>query len=170
MLRRYRVKRTRKGTIKLDLPAEERDALRSLFAQLRQLLTEAEEPEGGEAAAADRPADDDRARRLFPTAYASDPSADAEYQRLMRSELVASRLEALDLVEASLDAGELSPEQLDSWMASVNAVRLVLGTLLDVAEDDRLDRISPSDPDFEGRVLYGYLSMLLDEMVDAALG
>jgi hypothetical protein len=162
MLRRYRVKRTRKGTFKLDLPSEERDALRSLFQQLRQLLAD-----DGAAPAAD---DDGRARRLFPTAYASDDAAEAEYQRLMRSELVASRLEALDLVEATLDAGELSAEQLQSWMASLNAVRLVLGTLLDVAEDDRLDQVAPTDPNFEGRVLYGYLSMLLDEMVDAALG
>jgi hypothetical protein len=159
MLRRYRVKRTRKGTFKLDLPTEERDALRSLFQQLRQLLAD--------GATSD---DDGRARRLFPTAYASDDDAEAEYQRLMRSELVASRIEALDLVEATLDAGELSAEQLQSWMASLNAVRLVLGTLLDVAEDDRLDRVAPTDPNFEGRVLYGYLSMLLDEMVDAALG
>jgi hypothetical protein len=157
VLRRSRVKRTRRGTFRVELAAEERDLLRQLLAQLRVLV--AGEEAGG----------DDRVRRLFPTAYATDREADEEYQRLMRDELRSSRLEAVDAVEESLDADELDEGQLHAWMASVNAVRLVLGTMLDVSEDLDLGDVGPDDPDFEGHLLYGYLSGLLNDLVEAVL-
>ena len=108
-------------------------------------------------------------RRLLPQlrAVLTDEAADAEYQRLMREDLVASHLAALETVETSLDATELSEEQLVAWMSAVNSVRLVLGTLLDVSEELDIGRLPDATPDIESYALYAYLSNLLGDMVDA---
>ena len=151
---RGRVRRTRKGLYRLDIPEAERAVLRRLLPQLRSVLND-EDPA------------DDRARRLFPPAYTDDEDANAEYQRLMREDLVASRLAALDTVEESLDASELTEEQLVAWMNAVNSVRLVLGTLLDVSEELDIGRMPDETPDVESYALYAYLSNLLGDMVDA---
>ena len=83
----------------------------------------------------------------------------------MRDELIASRLAAIDQVEASLEATELTEAELLGWIQSVNAVRLVLGTMLDVSEDAEPEPVADDDPDLPNLALYGYLSGLLDEMV-----
>jgi hypothetical protein len=139
---------------RLDVPETERELLRRLLPQLRTVLTDEAPP-------------DERARRLFPPAYTDDEAADAEYQRLMREDLVASHLAALETVDASLDATELSEEQLVAWMSAVNSVRLVLGTLLDVNEELDIGRLPDATPDIESYALYAYLSNLLGDMVDA---
>jgi hypothetical protein len=148
------VKRTRQGTYRVDLPADERRVLHSLLDQLRELLTTG--------------APDDRLRRLYPTAYPTDAGAEEEYQSFMREELSSSRLAALDAAAATLDASELTAEELEAWMGSVNAVRLVLGTMLDVTEELDLDTIAPDDPEIETYVLYSYLSFLLEELIRAS--
>jgi hypothetical protein len=103
---------------------------------------------------------------------ADDEEAETEYQRLMHDELVASRLAAVGTLEAMLadDAGPtIDADGLAAFMHAVNALRLVLGTLLDVSEDeDELD-IDADDPLVGERHLYGYLSYLLDSAVRAAL-
>jgi uncharacterized protein DUF2017 len=153
VLRRQRIRRTRSGTIKIDIPATEQEVLRHVLPQLRELLTV------GSA--------DDRTRRLFPTAYSTDPEAEAEYVSYMRSELVTSRLAALDIIESTIGARELTEEQAVAWLQSINSVRLVLGSLLDVSEELDIDSLPDDQPEIEGYVLYGYLSMLLDELVGA---
>jgi hypothetical protein len=145
----------RPGRYALRLPEAERDLLRGLLGELRELL--ALSP------------DDPRARRLYPTAYREDAEEDAEYQRLMREELLTIRVDAADTVEATLDAVELSPEQLAAWMQAVNSLRLVLGTLLEVDEDHDPFALDPSDPEARPHVLYGYLGVLLEEIVQAQL-
>jgi hypothetical protein len=150
------VRRTRKGTFRFDLTGDERTVLRGLFEQLASLVR-------GEGPS------DERVRRLFPTAYANDADADAEYQQLTRDDLVASRLAAIDTVLATIDAAELDADQLDAWMATVNGVRLVLGTMLSVDEDLDVFAAAADDPDAEGYLLYGYLSGLLNDMVEAVL-
>jgi len=155
IFRNRRITRTKAGTIRITLPESEIDLLRHLLPQLRALLTEGS---------------DERLRRLFPTAYVDDVDAQAEFERLMRGDLVASRLAAIATVEESLGVEEITEDQLEAWMSSVNAVRLVLGTMLDAGEELDLDTIAADDPDIEGYVLYGYLGYLLDEMVAVALG
>jgi hypothetical protein len=76
-------------------------------------------------------------------------------------------LTALDMVEASLDRAELSEEEAAAWLQSVNSVRLVLGTLLDVDEYLDLDDVPDDDPEIQGYAIYSYLSALLDELVQA---
>jgi hypothetical protein len=104
-------------------------------------------------------------QRLFPTAYNQDEKLDAEYQRLMRSELLSSRLAALDTVERTLDAETVTGDDLQQWLQSINALRLVLGTMLDVSEEPQ--PIDPDDPDYEDRLLYDVLSYLLQAILEA---
>jgi hypothetical protein len=137
----------------VDLPEPEKEVLRHVLPQLRDLLTV------GSA--------DDRTRRLFPTAFPDDPEAEAEYRTYMHGELVESRLEALDTIESTLETRDLTEEEAVAWLQSINSVRLVLGSLLDISEDLDIDRLSDDHPEIEGFVLYGYLSLLLDELVGA---
>ena len=50
-------------------------------------------------------------------------------------------------------------------MQSLNALRLVLGTRLDVGEDDD-PHVDPDDPDAPAWALYYFLSALVAELVD----
>jgi hypothetical protein len=93
----------------------------------------------------------------------------AEFQRLTREELQSGRLAAVDAVEQTVDARELTADQLTSWMHAVNALRLVLGTMLDVREDDQPFALDRDDPDAPTMALYGYLGVLLEELVEAQL-
>jgi len=148
---RRRVSRTRHGTYALRLPTQERELLANLVDQLRELL--------------EVTTDDPSVRRLFPTAYHEDPERDQEYQQLVRDELLERRLAALDLVEATAGARELDDAQLTGWLTALNDLRLVLGTRLDVSEDQ--DDIDEDHPDAPAMAVYGYLGALLTEVVDA---
>ncbi|MEO7428169.1 MAG: DUF2017 family protein, partial [Acidimicrobiales bacterium] len=94
-----------------------------------------------------------------------DPERDREYQQLVRDELLERRLTALATVEATLDADELTEEQLGAWLSSLNDLRLVLGTRLDVGEE--LLDVEADDPDAPAYAVYEYLGFLLSEVVDA---
>ena len=52
-------------------------------------------------------------------------------------------------------------------MGAVNDLRLVLGTRLDVSEDDH--DVDPDAPDGPARLVYHYLGWLLEEIVDACM-
>jgi hypothetical protein len=151
-IRHRRVRRTRKGDFELRLPQAERDLLRSLPSQLRELLA----------------TDDPSLRRLFPPAYLDDPEKDADYQRLMRDELLDRRRGALDTVEATVDATRLDEEQVLGWLEALNDLRLVLGTQLDVTEE--LEHVDPDDPRAPGLAVYAYLGWLEEEVVAALEG
>jgi hypothetical protein len=149
---RRRIERTRDGAVRLRLPREERELLRTLPAQLRALLDEAP--------------DDPSLERLFPPAY-DDAKSEDEYRRLMRDELLDGRRRALEVVEETLDRDRLSTEQAQAWLTALNDLRLVLGTRLGVREDELLERLDPADPRAPGLGLYAYLSWLQEQLVEA---
>ena len=141
--------------LRLNLGDDEIGLLLRLLGEVRDLI------------ASDDPATAPLRRRLFPPAYhlEADAEAEAEYQRFMREELVASRLEAIAAVEECLASGQgavMSAAQADGFVRSLNAVRLVLGTLLDVSEDHDPDLNGPDDPMFAEHQLYMFLSWLLE--------
>ncbi|MEM9134875.1 MAG: DUF2017 family protein [Actinomycetota bacterium] len=107
-------------------------------------------------------------KRLFPTAYHDDPEREAGYQILARQQLIDSRREAISLIEATVDQDVLTEEELAAWMGIVNDLRLVLGTRLDVSEDDH--DIDPEADDADLHLLYHQLGYLLSEIVDALTG
>jgi hypothetical protein len=149
-----RVKRLRRGGFQLRLPVQERDVLATLPEMLRSLLSE-----GG--------AGDPAMERLFPRAFLDDEAAAAEFDAVVRDDLLQQRLEAVDTMERTLRSERLSEDELVAWLAAVNDLRLVLGVRLAVTEES-----SPSD--FEGDPeaerafgLYAYLSYLEEDVVRA---
>lgn len=111
-------------------------------------------------------ADDPKLRPLFPTAYNEDPELDAEYQRLMRSELLSSRLAAFDTVEQTMQKDVLTESELYQWMQSINAVRLAIAERngFNLEEDDDPDPDDPRYYEFEVLELFG---LLMSEIVHA---
>jgi hypothetical protein len=149
------VERVRNG-YRLNLDDEERDVLVRMIGELRTLLV--------------GPSDHELLRRIFPTAYHRPENAehDEEYQRLMREDLVASRLSAMAVVDEALAGkGTLDEPGVIAFMQSLNALRLVLGTMLDVTEDLDLDDLAEDDPQLWEHHLYGFLSWLLEWTVRA---
>ena len=147
--------RHRGGSYELHLDHRERELIRQLLGELRALLA--------------LDAADPRVRRLYPSAYADDAQKEDEYRGLTHDDLKQGRLENVNAVEASVDAEALTAEQMNAWMQAVNSLRLVLGTMLDITDDDQELSLSPDDPDARTQALYAYLGGLLDEIVDAQL-
>ncbi len=145
------VKRLRSGRYQLRLDADERALLRGLPKQLRELLL----------------TDDPSLLRLFPTAYTDDPAREADYQQLMREDLLELHRGALEVMEETIDAADLDEEQLIAWMKAVNQMRLVLGTRLEVTEDMYEEGVDPEDPRAPGFALYSYLGWLQEHIVQA---
>lgn len=149
--RRLPVVRTPAGTYEITLDAESRQVLAELTSQLRDAIL------------ADR--DDAAFRRLFPPAHATDQQAAAEYRELVGTDLEQSKLAALETVAKTADATELTAEDLDAWARALNDVRLWMGTLLDVSEDD-----DPDELDDPPHVLYQILTWLQDLIVTVLSG
>jgi hypothetical protein len=148
-----RIQRDRNGGFRLKLPREERELLASLPSQLREVLRD--------------PDDDPALRRLFPPAYADDPEADDEYRRLMRDELLEGKLAALRVVEETAYAEHIDADELEAWLGALESLRLYLGTMLDVTEESYESAPDPDDPDAPMMALYGYLSWLQEQAVEA---
>lgn len=128
------VRRRGDGTFDLVLDQQNRDALHSLLGELEDLLELAP--------------DDPSLQRLHPPAYVEDPDRDVAYQILAGDELRTRRRETIDAVRASLLRTELTEDELWSWLQALNALRLVVGTRLDITDDDhRHPRLDPDDPD-----------------------
>jgi hypothetical protein len=152
--RRSRIQ-PRQGRYVLNLDDRERELIRQILGDLRTLLTlDAEDP---------------RVLRLYPSAYADDAEKESEYRRLTHEELRSGRLANVDVVETSIEAESLTAEQLTAWMQAINSLRLVLGTLLGITDDDQELGLDPDDPEAQTEALYLYLGGLLDEIVDAQL-
>ena len=140
------------GTYKVRLADWERELLEDLPRQLTELLA----------------TDDPSLRRLFPAAYHADAERDAEYQRFMREEILASRMAAAQTLQRSAKAEVLTENDLLAWMGSMNAIRLVLGTQLDVTEETIT--LDPEDPRAPVFGVYGWLGMLVERGIEALQG
>ncbi len=145
------------GSVEFRVDDRERELISDLISQLRDLLLTTS-PTGPV---------DPNLRRLYPTAYPDDEQRDADYQQLMRGDLLEQRLAQLDLVEASVSETRLDPAQAMAWLRAINDLRLVLGTSLDVSEDDDLALVQSDDPDATSRAIYHYLGALQSEFISA---
>lgn len=144
------------GGFRLRLSDAERELLRTLPGELREIL--------------DSEQDDPSLRRLFPPAYERDDEAEDEYRRLMADELLEGRRAALRLVQETAGRERLSAEELDAWLRALNDLRLVLGTRLDVTEETYVTELDPAHPQAYELSVYGYLSWLQEQLVAAAAG
>ncbi len=85
--------------------------------------------------------------RLFPRAYV-DPTedrAERDFQSVVHEDLVLAKSTGLTAITEALDRGRerrsrtevmVDTAALERWIGGLNDVRLVLGTVLDVTEDD----------------------------------
>ena len=168
MIRRERgpIRVGRDNTYLLCIDTDDRRSLLRLLGELRDSLLDDSELVD---------TSNDKFRRLFPTAYHDDPESDIEYQRLMKGELMASRLDSLSAARSALERSPddetliMTPHELDVFTRSINNLRLVLGTMLDVQESDDFDDAS-DDPARLHFHLYSYLGWLLDWAVTAQTG
>ena len=132
------------------LGEEERALLVDLAEQFRTVLTLDEDPD---------------LRRLYPAAYAHDAERDADYVNLIHDDLVRTRIDAVDELVGSSSAASIDDEQLVAWMQVLNGLRLLLGTRLDVSEEDGFN---PEAPDAPSRALLAWLGFVLEEAVESA--
>lgn len=146
---------TRGGRVNVRLRANEREAIRGLAAEYRELLRNESQ------------ASDSAVARLFPPAYREDPLRNFDYERAAHDGLMAERLAAIDLVERDADATALTPEQAHTWLGVLNDLRLVLGTRLEITEES-------SEEDFEADPvsantfgLYRWLTHLVGVLIEA---
>ena len=149
------VERVRNG-FRINLEPDERELVHRLLNEMRMLLM--------------GPSDNPALTRVFPTAYHQPAHAelDAEYQRLMREELVASRLAGISMIDEALASKPpLTEAQISALMQGLNGLRLILGTVLDVSEDPDEDLIPDDDPRAGEHHLYVFLSWLLEWTVRA---
>ncbi len=155
MIRR-RVRRNRPGQYEVRLDPSERELLRSLGPQMREVIVD------GDTA-------DPAVARLYPPAYQQETDAEreAEFRLLAGDELRSSHLAALATLEESAGADRLDEEQLLGWMRAINHVRLVLGTRLDVTEEGDERPTDVSDPRAPEFAVYDFLTWLQGEIVDA---
>ena len=149
-----RVRRTAAGHYRLRLPREERELLRSLLAQLGELLG----------------SDDPSLRRLRPPAHADDPELERQYRELVGDELDRGRLRSISLMAETVDAERLDEEHMAAWLHAVNDLRLVIGTRLDVTEDLYEEGLPEDDPRSPTFAVYAYLGWLQEQVVDAMGG
>jgi hypothetical protein len=143
----------RSGRFRVRLQKPERELLAALPAQALGVL-DREQP---------------LATRLFPPAYVNDEAAEADYRALVGDELIRAHREALETLGATVEADNLSLEELNLWLRALEVLRLVLGTGLDISEEAAGVPVDPDDAQAAQLALYHYLSAVQDDAV-AALG
>ncbi len=179
-------RRARGGRYAATLHPAEADLLRSLVAQLVDLLdagsggaeTDPLAAAVGIDASAERP-QDPVLLRLFPDAYAEDAGAAEDFRRFTERSLREGKLGSAHAVLASLDAGVAPrPDRLElaldapaarAWLRTLTDLRLALGTRLGVEQDDeaRWAGLAPDDPQAYVHDVYEWLGWLQETLVRA---
>jgi hypothetical protein len=137
--------------VRVNLEVHERVLVGELLDDLEALLADPDDP---------------ALRRLFPPAY-TDPASEEQYRSLVGDQLVSGRAKALATVRDTLGEKTLDLDQAEQWLRALNDVRLVLGTRLDVSEQIDYDMLDLNEPRGRELAVYGYLSWLQEQLVEA---
>jgi hypothetical protein len=140
----------RRGGIVLDLTDVEREAILRVPQLLREVVASSDTMDPGY-------------RRLFPPAYDDDPSRNEIFASRTHDPLAQQRLEAASVVEKTVGAKALTPDEVRHWLDACNDARLLLGSRLAATED-----MTPDDVPAEQAhdlALYAFLSYLVGRMV-----
>lgn len=131
---------------------------------------------------ASRDGDDSALDRLAPSPYPDDDQASREYAEITRDDLLERRLADADVVRRAVAPFEtfragltdddalrahtvtIRSHEVDAWLRTLNAIRLVLATRLGIIEDDDHD---PEDPRFG---IYDWIGYRLELLIDAETG
>ncbi len=163
-----RIRKTKRGLMVTLYPAEV-EVLRDLAGQLESLFAGGVPERGG----------DPTRDRLFPRAYLdpTEDEAEQEWQSVVHEDLVRAKSDAVAGLMGSLDEGKekrnesvevsLAPEVVEQWVAALNDVRLALGVVLEVTEDEV--QVTPDDPRAHGYDLYHWLTWLQGSLVEVLL-
>lgn len=124
----------------------------------------------------ERPADP-AVLRLFPDAYRTQDEAGreatAEFRRFTEDDLrSAKRNDAQTLVDSlSGDGGTvaLDERQVSAWLSSLNDVRLVLGTRLEVTEETDLQDVPEDSPEHHALMVYTWLGGVQERLLQRLL-
>ena len=186
-------KHRRSGACVDNFTSFEADVLRSLAAQLIELLRN----EAATSSNRNDPLedlldfsgpttapDDPVLARLFPTAYPDDDEAAGEFRRFTESTLRDGKADAAATIIDTLEEAGLPPEPEDglfidveldaaaamTWMRSFTDMRLAIATRLGVEEDDEDYWLSLPDDDPRAQVhdIYDWLGYLQETLVQAA--
>ncbi len=155
--------------------------IRSLLSQLAERIGADDDEPAGQADALEaelglsgsaEPPDDPVLARLLPDAYSDDPQASAEFRRYTEQSLRSGKIAAAQGVLATLPAGggkvTLNDEQCQDWLRALNDLRLALGVILDITEDDQqADDLPADDPRSVYMAVYHQLSYLQQSLVQA---
>ncbi|MBT5138603.1 MAG: DUF2017 family protein [Acidimicrobiaceae bacterium] len=144
------------NVIRVDLPTDEQDLLRTVLPQLREMLMAADDP---------------ALHRLSPPSRPDDDEAEATYRGMVDDDLLIQRLEAIEVVEEGIDGVDLDEDGVAAWMQSLNALRLVLAARLDIdiLGHDPIADLDDEDPLMPIAALYEWLGFLLGSLVDEAM-
>jgi hypothetical protein len=166
-----RIDRVRDGRVTVRFEPVEVAALRDLASQVGQVLG------GGVPEHGSDPIRD----RLFPRAYL-DPTEDrseAEFQAVVHEDLVRAKSEAVAALVADLEAEgdrrdrvtlELDPAGVERWVGALNDVRLTIGVVLGITEDDDADvDPDPDDPRAAGLATYHWLTWLQGSLIEVLM-
>lgn len=105
--------------------------------------------------------------RLYPPAHPDDDELQSEFKEMVHDQLLMQRLDGIDQLQQSVNDETISVELADTWMAIINQARLVLGTQLDVSEED--GPVAEDDPDLQAKVVYQVLSHILEDLTTARM-
>lgn len=147
--------RRRRGRFIVNLGSGERGLLAELCRQSRELL-EVEDPSSDPSIA-----------RLFPAAYKDDPLRSLEFETNLGAAPRDGKLAAIATLERTVEASELTEEELLIWMGAVNDFRLLLGTRIEISEESTERDYPEGNPNHDAFQVYVYLTWLEDRMLRA---
>ncbi|MET8139387.1 DUF2017 domain-containing protein [Sphaerisporangium sp. NPDC005288] len=166
---------TRGGGVAILLDAGEASILRSLVSQVLGLVEPGATGDDpleralgiGSATAPSDPV----LARLFPSAYADDDEAAADFRRYTEATLREGKRADAEVLLKTAEQGkvELTGEQAQAWLRALNDVRLALGVRLEVTEEvhEELAGMAEDDPRYPAYVTYDWLTYLQDTLVRA---
>lgn len=138
--------------IELDLLPQERELLRTLGAQLSELLRDDDES-------------DDAIARLAPEGYRGDDDAAAEFRHYTRDGLLAGKAGRAELLVAAISPMSsgvlrLPHTEVTAWLTTITDLRLVLAERLGIRRDD-------DEPHGTLGEVYEWLAALQETLVEA---
>ncbi len=168
------------GRIYLRTDTAERSILTDLVGQLEEFVAPDDDWADADPLArmvgidpdAER-SDDPALARLFPDAYSDDEEASSEFRRFTERSLRDSKLAHAATVRATLvrsgDKLVLNEQEAQSWLGTLNDLRLTLGSRLGIEEDNHDDflELPEDDPLFALFHVYDWLTFLQDTLVRA---
>lgn len=117
-------------------------------------------------------------QRLFPNPYPQDPRAAHDYRRFSESDHRRQKVADADVVRDCLDAAppvRIRDFQIDPWLKTINALRLVLASRLGIEDEDAMAEMHEL-PDDDPRLLMsaimdwlGYLQGVIIELTEPGL-